>query len=222
MNATHTAGTLALALLLGGCAGLPAAQMALPAPLATTAPETVQGLGGGRSGNFQLGGEAGRFERSASRLALFDAALVNDRASASYSSGGVTASCRARQTEAGAGIVSIAPRPYGLACSFGGSLQGTLTLAASGGAAGTRAERSGSASLGGVPLEVRSVHRVQGSPLPLEAPIGYVFLQGGQPVGAVELNGAPRLWRPAAGSALHAAVTHAALALMLVWDPAGS
>ena len=70
-------------------------------------------------------------------------------------------------------------------------------------------------------LELRSVHRVQGSPLPLEAPIGYVFLADGRAVGAVELNGlSPRVWRPAVGLPLRDGVTHAALTLALLWDPA--
>ncbi|MDZ7651452.1 MAG: hypothetical protein U5L03_02215 [Burkholderiaceae bacterium] len=54
----------------------------------------------------------------------------------------------------------------------------------------------------------------QGSPLPLEQPIGYVMSHQGRPVGAIELNGStPRLWRPAPTDALAEPVTLAALAL---------
>jgi hypothetical protein len=64
---------------------------------------------------------------------------------------------------------------------------------------------------------------VQGSPLPLEQPIGYVMSHEGRPVGAIELNGStPRLWRPALSDALAEPVTLAALALALLWDPAGA
>ena len=71
-------------------------------------------------------------------------------------------------------------------------------------------------------IEVRSIHRVQGSALPLAAPVGYEFLQDGRAVAALELTGpTPRLWRPADGP-LREPVTHAALALALLWDPAGS
>lgn len=203
------------AAVMAGCAGLPAAQMALPEPLARQAPEPVQGLGGGRSGSFTFAGREGRFERSASRLALFDSALAFDRFSAGYSSGGVQAQCRARQTTAQLGVLAGAPRPWELHCTFSGGVQGELVLA--GQVSGS--ERQGRATLGGVALELRSVHRAQGSPLPLAEPIGYLITQQGQAVGAVELNGTPRLWRPA--GALADAVTHAGLALALLWPAAG-
>lgn len=204
------------AAVVAGCAGLPAAQMALPATLSAQRPEPVQGLGGARSGSFTLAGQEGRFERSASRLALFDGALAADRFSASYSSAGVSARCRARETTGQIGILAGSPRPYELHCSFSGALQGELVLA--GEVSGT--ERRGRASLGGVALELRSVHRAQGSPLPLAEPLGYLITQQGQPVGAVELNGTPRLWRPAGGAA-QAAVTNAGLALALLWPGQG-
>ena len=211
--------------LTGGCAGLPPARMALPDTLAGVAPDTLQGLGGGRSGSFTLGSGAlaGRFERSASRLSLFDS-VAADRAAAQYSatsgSGAtVEARCSARQTTVTLGIVSAAPRPSTLRCDFSGAIAGTLELAAD--AATPGATRSGRAQFGAVVLQLQSVHRVQGSPLPLEAPIGYVLTQDGRPVGAVEINGAPRLWRPPAGTPAHDAVTHAALALALLWHPDG-
>ncbi|WP_425257829.1 hypothetical protein ACPOLB_20195 [Rubrivivax sp. RP6-9] len=221
-----TAAVLAATLLATGCAGLPAAQMALPAPLAATQAETLQGLDGRQKGSFVLQALQGRYERSASRLDLFGA-LAFDRVGAGYDARTpdgrtVQAGCRGRQTAARAGVLSGAPQPYEVLCRFGGAVSGTLTLAADGAASalGTQAARSGRVEFGGTVLALRSVHRVQGSPLPLEAPIGYVFTQDGRPVGAVELNGTPRLWRPAAGTPAHDAVTHAALALALLWDPA--
>ena len=221
-----TAAVVAATWLAAGCAGLPAAQMALPAPLATTTADTLQGLDGRRQGSFELPALRGRYERSASRLDLFGA-VAFDRVGAGYSASApdgaaVQASCRGRQTAASVGVLSGAPRPYDVVCSFSGAVSGTLTLAADGAASalGTQAARSGRVEMGGTVLELRSVHRVQGSPLPLPTPIGYVFMQDGRPVGAVELNGAPRLWRPAANTPAHAAVTHAALALALLWDPA--
>lgn len=223
---TSTAWAAAAAVLTSACAGLPAAQMALPETLAAIAPETVRGLGGRREGDFVLAGTPGRFERSASRLSLFDDRLAFDRVAASYrtapsSGAAVAASCRARQTEATVGVLGGAPRPYEVRCQFSGGVSGELILSAPSGVPGTRAERRGSVSAGGVTLALQSVHRVQGSPLPLEQPIGYVFTQDGLAVGAVELNGTPRLWRPPAGTPRHDAVTQAALALALLWDPAG-
>jgi hypothetical protein len=212
-------------LITSACAGLPTAQMALPDALAGVAPETVQGLHGGREGEFVLAGTPGRFERSASRLSLFDDGVAFDRVGASYRTApargaAVAASCRARQTSATVGVLSGALKPYEVRCQFSGGVSGEMTLAAPAVARDTRAERSGTVSAGGVTLALQSVHRVLGSPLPLAQPIGYVFTLDGRPIGALELNGQPRLWRPPAGTPAHDAVTQAALALALLWDPA--
>jgi hypothetical protein len=133
----------------------------------------------------------------------------------------VTAACRGRQTSLTLGIVTGHPRPATYECLWSGAISAKLSLAAPSWVPGTRAERSGRFSGDGVTLDLQSVHRVQGSPLPLEAPIGYVISHQGQPVGAIELNGSrPRLWRPDSPSPLHEPVTLAALALALLWDPA--
>lgn len=205
------------ALWLGGCAGVTVAQMALPAPLDAQVAEPVHGLGGGRSGRFQLAGSEGQFQRGASRLSVFDGALAMDRFDASYRSDGVQARCRARQTALQIGVLAGAARPLALHCQFSGELPGELAL--TGEVSGQH--RTGNATFGDTRIELRSVHRLHGSPLPLEVPIGYLMLHEGQPVGAIELNGTPRLWRPAAGTPAHAAVTQAALALALLWEPEG-
>ena len=62
-----------------------------------------------------------------------------------------------------------------------------------------QAERRGRIDFNGTTVTMRSVHAVEGSPLPLGTPIGYVFERDGRAVGAIELNGlTPRLWLPAA------------------------
>jgi hypothetical protein len=216
---------LLAALLASACGALPVAQMALPDTLANAAPVPLEGLKAARNGSFNLAGTPGRFERSADRLSLFDA-LVHDRVGAGYTlspgqAGAVSAACRARQLEGSIGIVSAAVRPYGVRCQFQGGWTGELVLDEVKAAAGTRRERSGRLQGGGVTLELRSVHRVQGSPLPLEAPIGYLISAAGEPVGAVEINGStPRVWRPVQAGPLQDGVTHAAIALALLWDPA--
>jgi hypothetical protein len=214
--------TWPLALLLAACAALPPAQMALPEGLEAQVPLTVQGLGAAREGHFELAGDGGRFERSASRLALFDAAVQHERATVAHTMAGTAASCHGRQTSANAGVLSLPARPWELRCHFRGGLSGEFLVQGRRSASG-REEREGRIEAGGVSLAVRSVHRMQGSALPSNTPIGYVFLQGGRAVGAVEINGGtPRIWRPAQGTPLHAVVTHAALALALFWDPATS
>lgn len=214
--------------LLGACAAIQPAQMRLPSELGARAPEALQGLGGGREGRFSLGGEGGSFRRGMDRLVLMDV-LARERASSSFewrSADGhaaVQARCRGRQSTLSAGVLSARVQPFALECRFGGALQASLNLAAPATALGTRAERNGrfETADGKVLLELRSVHEVQGSSLPLAVPIGYTLWQAGRPVGAIELNGGTlRLWRPADGDALQAPVTLAALALALLWDPA--
>src|SRR4051812_41025316 len=91
MEVPTTAGAprLPSVLLMAGCAHIKPARMALPDAL-TADPSRfeelpLQGLGGKASGDFKLADAGGRFERSASRLALFDASATFDRASARYS-----------------------------------------------------------------------------------------------------------------------------------------
>jgi hypothetical protein len=220
-----------LAAGLGGCASIPPAELALPAGLDGLAAEPIQGIGGKPSGRFALGASGGRFERSASRLSLFDL-LQHDRAAVqvSFDSDGTRGSCKLRGNTVNVGIVQAPVKPAGFDCDFAqadGQPAARLELRAVGShgksaGAGTRDERQGRLAAGPISLEVRSIHRVQGSPLPLAAPVGYEFLDGGRAVAALELTGpTPRLWRPAYGP-LREPVTQAALALALLWDPAGN
>lgn len=65
------------------------------------------------------------------------------------------------------------------------------------------------------------MHQVEGSALPLAAPIGYLIERGAQPVAAVELNGTvPQLRLPDPSQPdVRRATLLAALALALLWDP---
>jgi hypothetical protein len=215
----------AAALTLSACASLPAAQVALPAPLSTQTPELVEGLGVARNGSFAIGAATGTFSRGRDRLELFE--VVNwDRAKTRYAlalaDGARTeAACTGKAVELTWRVLAADAKPFSVECEWRGSRSARLAVNAPALAVGTKAERSGRFTMNGLALDVRSLHDVQGSPLPLEAPIGYLFSQDGRPVGAMELNGAvPRLWRPAAGDPLHEPVTLAALALALLWDPA--
>ncbi|MBX3638115.1 MAG: hypothetical protein KF683_22310 [Rubrivivax sp.] len=219
--------SLAAALLAAGCAAIQPARMQLPASLSAATPETVQGIGGGRSGSFRLGDAQGRYERRGDRLSLFET-WARSSADVSYKltradGGEVTASCRGRQAELSAGIIAGRTQPFELVCTWRGS-DAVLRLSDPGGFAGANAgtsnERRGMLTAAGAQIELRSVHRIEGSALPLAQPIGYVFSHGGREIGALEINGkTPRLWRPATGDALREPVTLAALALALLWDP---
>jgi hypothetical protein len=220
-----TIAAAATTLVLAGCASLPAAQVALPAPLATQAPETIDGIGMGRTGNFSLAGGTGSFNRGRDRLELFE--VVNwDSAKTRYAltlaDGARTeAACKGKAVEVTWRVLAGNAKPFSFECEWRGARSAQLAVNAPVLAVGMKAERNGRFSMNGVSVEVRSLHNVQGSPLPLEAPIGYLFSHNGRPVGAIELNGlTPRLWRPAAGDTLHEPVTLAALALALLWDPA--
>jgi hypothetical protein len=220
-----------LATLLAGCAAIRPAQLALPAGLEGVAAEPIQGIDGWQSGRFRLGPSAGSYERSASRLSFLDL-VQQDRAAVRYTldGDGTRGLCKLRGNTVTPGIAQLAVKPTAFDCDFvrGDSTAATrlelraVTTAGMSAGAGTRDERQGRLSAGPVALEVRSIHRVQGSPLPLAAPVGYEFLQDGRAVAALELTGpTPRLWRPADGP-LREPVTQAALALALLWDPAGN
>ena len=220
----------AAALLLAGCASLPAAQMALPAPLVASAPERLQGLGYGRKGEFTLGVERISLSRGRDRLELFEVVSF-DRSPTRYTltradGKSIEASCRGRQTTVTLGVLQGQAKPFSFECEWRQPPQGRLagmTIAAPSSVPGTRAERSGSFTMGATTIELKSVHNVQGSTLPLEQPIGYLMSHQGRPVGAIELNGStPRLWRPAPSDPLAEPVTLAALALALLWDPAAA
>lgn len=230
--ALHAAAlAVAAVALLAACAVPKAARMERPAALQGLAEERLEGVGAGRSGRWQLAGMEGQFERSADRLSFFDA-VARDRATvrltwrtAAGHSGEM--SCKAAQTEVTAGSIQATARPLGVDCTMRAAQAdrteraGTLRLEGRAAAAGSRQERSGRWSAGETALDIRSVHRVEGSPLPLEAPFGYVLSRGGTPVAAVELEGTrPRLWRPAEGTAWRDDATVVLVALALLWDPA--
>lgn len=237
MNRFHSPARLAAAaiatsvLLLAACAAPKPARMERPAGLQGLAEERLEGAGAGRSGRWKVSGLEGEFERSADRLGLFDV-VSRDRASVRLnwrSPAGPSGemSCKAAQTDATVGIVNAAVRPFAVECTMRAvqadrpERTGTLRLEGRAAAGGTRQERIGRWSAGDVALDVRSVHRVEGSPLPLEAPFGYVLSRAGTPVAAVELDGLrPRLWRPPEGTALRDDATVALVALALLWDPA--
>jgi hypothetical protein len=206
--------------LAAACAALPAARMALPEPLAAQTASIVSGLGAGRSGAFTIGDESGRFERGADRLVVFDA-LSFDRVAARYTSTSTRAACRGRRTEATLGVITGQPRAFEVQCQYEGAFAGQLTLRGANGAAGTQQQRSGRLHAGGVTVDIASVHRLQGTPLPLAFPAGYVLSIDGRPAAAVELTDSqqPRAWLPAEPGPQRVALTHVALTLALLWDP---
>lgn len=67
-------------------------------------------------------------------------------------------------------------------------------------------------------LTVRSLHALEGSPIPLGSPAGYALERDGQAVAAVEAINAGRAWIPGAAEADPGAIP-AALAALLLFQP---
>ncbi len=215
--------SLASAMLAAACASPPTARMALPEPLASAPAETFEGLKFGREGRLKLAGHTVRYERGADRLDLFGL-IGRDKVSLRFALDGPTgttnADCAARRLEGNAGVISAALKPLALSCRFDGAHVAQLELSEHRANSGFgRDERRGRIVSGTAVLDLRSVHELQGTPLSLAQPAGYLMLRDGKPVAALELTGdKPRLHRSRDAPA--EAVTLAALALGLFWDPA--
>jgi hypothetical protein len=221
--------TATLLATLIGCSGLPGARMALNGALADLPAERVErfiGLHPGPRGEVQLDGWSVRFERHADRLALFDR-LAWDKTSlkmtlAAPDGTRSLARCDGRRAEASAGILQPTLRPLGVECRFEGAASARLELRERGSNTALTAHREGTLQWGAVRLELRSEHRLEGSPLPLTQPAGYLMAHQGRTVAAVELtSGQPLLRRqPGLAPEVQHSVTLAALALGLLSDPA--
>jgi hypothetical protein len=225
--ALAAAGAWAL-LALGGCASLPTAQVAVPAELAA-APSVALPAAHGRTGSFtlpaELGGSAGRFTRGADRLSLFES-LDFDRAALTLQLDGDAADyrCTLRRTGVQLSVLAVPMRPMQLRCrEAGGAAGGDRQLQLDEQQRTTRVERQGQYRAGALVLEIESMHRVQGSPLPLQEAGGYLLSHGGRPVALLDLlDRQPRLRSAAATPELRRAVREVALLLALHWDPAGT
>jgi hypothetical protein len=217
------AALVAVQALLAGCGVVREARMAQPAALASVPEESFGKPGWGRQGEFQLSGQRVRYDRGADRLSLFDT-LATGRAPLRYSwagpSGESQAECTARQTEVTRGVLAVATKPWTLNCRWTGASDAVMDVG-EGRVQWGQQTREGRYRRGDVVLTVRSVHRLEGSGMATASAVGYEFLQGEQVVGSVDLSrGVPHLRRPDAATPLGRAVTEAALAVALVWEPA--
>ena len=140
--------------------------------------------------------------------------------------GGLEARCRMRERSIDTGLVEVVTKPRAYGCDFtaeGRPFPAYFELQEWQSDMFKPYERRGEIALGGEVVQIRSLHRIQGSRLPTMAPIGYLFEQDGRPVGAVELNGKPALIVPTGTDpGLARTLTIAALALGVLYDPANS
>lgn len=216
-------------LALSGCA---AAQMQLPTSLSGAGAVRTEftGITGWTHGRFAAGPYSGGYERSAERLSF--PGFTDKSGHSEFTIAGpeiystIEGFCRMREHEIDAHFVDVTVNPMAYRCEFSADgipipawleLQEVNRLAAP----LNRYERRGEIALDGEIVQIRSVHHIDGSPLPTAAPIGYVFEQRGRVVGAVELNGRPVLFVPSGTRPeLARTMTVAALALGVFWDPA--
>jgi hypothetical protein len=178
--------------------------MRLPDNLAAATRTEFTGIGGWRSGDYTVGPYSGRYERSADRLSFFGASTRRAATASSRIAGptcprAIEGRCRMRESSLDLGLVEVTTRPMAYRCEFsaGERQPHRLARAAGGQRPGTpinRYVRYGRIELDGETVEIRSVHHLAGTSMPVSTPIGYVFEQRGRPVGAVELNGRPRWW----------------------------
>ncbi len=117
-------------------------------------------------------------------------------------------------------MLALATKPWTLNCRWRGASDATLHIG-EGRVQWGQQTREGRYQRGDLTLGLRSVHQLEGSAFATAAPVGYELLQGERVVGSVDLSrGVPRLRRPDPATPLGQAVTEAALALALVWEPA--
>jgi hypothetical protein len=216
---------------LAGCS-VQQARIGVPAHLATDLEMIeVTGMGGGTSGRFQLAGVTGRFTRGAERQAISDPLLVRHRGGGSFQLPAshlgpiVSGRCSYGEQQVNAGPITVTPSRLVYWCDLSrdGRPDGRLVIRdpnAPLGSLSGRYEREGLFDYRGRQLVVRSIHRSQGRSLPLQTPLGYMFIADGREVGAVDLNGPNKtIMVPRAGE-YREAVIAAGLALSIFWDPA--
>ena len=219
----------AVAVSLSACAAIRPAEMARPAGLQSADATPIFGIGGGETGNFTAGQNNGAFSRSAMRLSFFELYNLRDGGATFSLTGpdfaaGLEARCVMKERSVTINIVEFKPAPMAFGCEFasgGQKLPAVFEVQEAAPGLTNRQERRGRVMLDGAALDIRSVHAIAGSVLPVSAPIGYVFERNGAAIGGVEINGDPVMFAaPGANTADRRAILLAALALSVFWDPA--
>lgn len=230
---TWTAALVGAAAAAGSAAALTPGRMVVPPELEAAERAKVSGVGWGRRGKIDVVGHAGSFERFSGRTQILGSVFDSRRGGTRFVVSGplfsaeATATCGMRQRSLNLGAIEVGTIPLTYQCDFaegGAPLQASFEIQENEGFTGllSREERAGRAQIGGAPFEIRSVHRMRGTPMQTERPVGYLFTREGRAIGGVETNGAPHvLLAPGLDDADRRAVLLAALALGLFWDPAG-
>jgi hypothetical protein len=231
-----------LIMLLAGCAsvqeGQPAAErpaprvaqeplvpprMAQDASVAGVAQESFGKPAWGRQGEFRLTGQRVHYERGADKLTLFQPLPAGVRVPLRFSwagpEGDSDSVCEGWTAEDSANSRLTGTKPWVLSCRWGSAPAAMLQIG-EGQMRRGMLSREGAYRRGELTLGLRSTHLLDGSAQPQAAAVGYEMLHQGTVVGSLDLSGAvPRLRRPDPATPLGRAVTEAALALALVWEP---
>lgn len=215
--------------VLSGCTG--GANIAIsPSLAASTERLSLRGMGGGERGAFQLGSSEGRFTRNARQDVHGRGLTVRNYGGATFKAGGpefggqLEAMCDFEEEEHNVGAVTVAGLRFAYRCAFrrSGVLSGGLVLEevpTNPGKILSGRTRAGEVHLNGKVLNIRPIHRLEGSRLAGGTPVGYAFDIEGKEVGAVDLNGLNKsVYAPPPGQ-LREAVVAASLALSVLWDP---
>jgi hypothetical protein len=231
---------IALALAAGGAAAArDAARMRLPAEFAAAAERLpADGFGGANRGRFAAGPLQGDFVRIESRFAVFDPLYAVNRGKSSFTLEGpgiddpIAGECGFKERVVTLGIVTFDATKLAYVCEIvegAGVALGTLAL---GEPKPTtlkarlmaRAERRGLAEVGGVRIDIVSVHELERSKLTSQTPIGYLLSMDDDVVGALELTATnpTLLVRRGLSPETYRAATVAALGLSVLRDPANS
>lgn len=208
---------------LTACALPRAAVMDLPAELSAREPIELP-FRGSSEGSFALGPALGggtvHFQRSATQWSLFgmtqfNNATLNLRWQVEASPPRQLA-CRAHRQALQVASVEVGTQPTELVCE---GQETHLSLQARPGA--VRETRRGSITQGTWTLTFDSVHALQGTPLPVAHPAGYVLRMQGLPVAALDLLGTrPQLRLLPMEAAQRDVAVLASLVLALSWAPA--
>lgn len=217
-----------LILLLAGCAsvrdGRPPVErreqrMAQPPSVAGVAEESFGKPAWGPKGEFTLGGQRVRYERGAERLALFEPLPAAVRTPLRFSVGASAAVCEGWTPEPSANARQTNSKPWVLSCRWGSAPAAMLQIG-EGQLRQGRLSREGAYRRGELTLGLRSAHLQEGGARPQAIAVGYEMLHQGSVVGSLDLSGPlPRLRRPDPATPVGRAVTEAALALALAWEP---
>jgi len=217
-----------LVLLLAGCAAVQTpsrvprdARMAQPPSVAGVAEERFGQSGWGRQGEFTLSGQRVHYERGADRLALFEPLPADLRTPLRFNAGAADNAtvCEGWTPEPSANARLVSARPWVLSCKWGSAPAAMLQIG-EGQLRRGKLTREGAYRRGELTVGLRSVHLLEGNAQPQTAAAGYEMLYQGTVVGSLDLSGPqPRLRRPDPATPVGRAVTEAALALVLAWEP---